>query len=63
MKDTKYSELKHEFPEEMAPELEPYRERVLFARWLVQMGHLSDWGIEQQDAEATAGERELVASK
>ncbi len=39
-----YVALKHDFPRRMPPELRSGRERVLFARWLVLTGRLSDFG-------------------
>lgn len=39
-----YVALKHDFPTRMPPELTQRRKRVLFARWLVLTGRLSDFG-------------------
>ncbi len=39
-----YVTLKHEFPTEMPPELQEHRDDILFARWLVLTGRISDFG-------------------
>ncbi len=39
-----YVALKHELPSELPPELLEHRERILFARWLVMTGRVSDFG-------------------
>ncbi len=39
-----YVALKHDFPTRMPPELRQRRKKILFARWLVLTGRLSDFG-------------------
>ena len=39
-----YVALKHDFPTRMPAELSQRRKRILFARWLVLTGRLSDFG-------------------
>jgi hypothetical protein len=39
-----YVALKHDFPTKMPSELKQARKRILFARWLVLTGRLSDFG-------------------
>ncbi len=39
-----YVALRHEFPTELPPEVQVLRKQMLFARWLVLTGRLSDWG-------------------
>jgi hypothetical protein len=39
-----YVALKHELPTDLPRELEASRDRLLFARWLVLTGRLSDFG-------------------
>ncbi len=39
-----YVALKHELPTELPPGLQEHRQRVLFARWLVMTGRVSDFG-------------------
>ena len=55
---SQYVAMEHEFPTELPPELEPHRERVEFARWLVVSGLLSDWteGPDRSTAGAIAPE-------
>ena len=39
-----YVSLRHELPTRMPDDLLEHRDRVLFARWLVLTGRLTDWG-------------------
>ncbi len=39
-----YVTLKHQFPNQLPPEVAAYGDRLRFARWLVLTGRLSDFG-------------------
>ncbi len=39
-----YVALKHELPKYLPPDVAEHRDRLLFARWLVMTGRLSDFG-------------------
>ncbi len=59
-----YLALKHKFPTELPPELRERQDHLLFARWLVLTGQLSDFvptarrtGREDEDSVAAAVSR------
>lgn len=60
---SKYVEMKHEFATEMPADLQPHRERVEFARWLVLNGQLTDWPQGQEGTDLESVEPEAVGGR
>jgi hypothetical protein len=54
---SRYVALGHKLPTSLPPELRERRERLLFARWLVLTGRLSDWEAPPDGRAGRAGER------